>query len=261
LRQAKANLRQTQAELDLSRVTFLRDQELLQRKVIAQQDFDTASSDLRSKEANVNADAAAVSALQALEDFKLVRAPFTGIVTARNTDIGQIVTSGSGTPLFTVAQVSTLRIYISVPESMASYTREGQPATVTFSEFSGQQFLGQVVRNARAIDPNSRTLLTEVDLPNNTEQLPPGAYAQVHLETNAPQALLLPANTLLFRGEGPAVGVVGPDNRVQIKRIAIGRDLGTELEVVGGISPTDRVIVNPSESLANGAAVQVAPHG
>jgi RND family efflux transporter MFP subunit len=258
LSQAKANLRQTQAALDLSRVTFLRDQDLLQRKVISQQDFDTASSDFRSKEANVNADAAAVSALQALEDFKLVRAPFTGIVTARNTDIGQMVTSGSGTPLFIVAQVSTLRIYINVPESMASSTREGQPATITFSEFPGQKFPGQVVRTARAIDPNSRTLLTEVDLPNSAEQLFPGAYAQVHLGTNASRSSLLPANALLFRAEGPAVGVVGADNRVQIKRISIGRDLGTELEIVDGISPTDRVIVNPSDSLANGAAVQVA---
>jgi RND family efflux transporter MFP subunit len=258
LNQAKANLRQAQAALALARVTYTRDQDLLERKVIAQQDFDTADSDFRSKEATVNANAAAVSQLQALEDFKIVRAPFTGVVTARNTDIGQIVNAGSGAPLFTVAQVSPLRIYVNVPETMAGYVQVGGAATVTFNEFPGQKFSGKVVRTARAIDPNSRTLLTEVDVANDSEQLFPGAYSPVHLETRGPQSLLVPANALLFRSEGTALGVVGPDGRVRIKKIKIGRDLGGQLEIIDGALPTDQVIVNPVDSLSDGMLVRVS---
>jgi RND family efflux transporter MFP subunit len=257
LNQAKANLRQAQAALDLSLVTFKRDQDLLDRKVIAQQDFDTASSDLHSKQATVNANAAAVSRLQALEDFKIVKAPFDGTVTRRNTDIGQIVNSGSGTPLFNVAQVSPLRIYVNVPESMAGYVRVGGPANVTFNEFPGQKFSGQVARTAQAIDPASRTLLTEIDVANDSGQLFPGAYSPVHLETEGPASLLVPSSSLIFRSEGASLGVVGPDNRVHLKKIKIGRDLGGKLEIVTGISPTDRIVVNPVDSLAEGALVQV----
>ncbi|HYZ75220.1 MAG TPA: efflux RND transporter periplasmic adaptor subunit [Chthoniobacterales bacterium] len=257
LKQAKANLRQAQAALDLSLVTYKRDQDLLDRKVIAQQDFDTASSDLHSKQATVNANAAAVSRLQALEDFKIVKAPFDGTVTRRNTDIGQIVNSGSGTPLFDVAQVSPLRIYVNVPEAMASYVRVGGPANVTFNEFPGQKFPGQVVRTAQAIDPASRTLLTEVDVANDSGQLFPGAYSPVHLETEGPASLLVPSSSLLFRSEGASLGVVGPDNRVHLKKIKIGRDLGGKLEIVNGVSPTDRIVVNPGDSLAEGMLVHI----
>jgi RND family efflux transporter MFP subunit len=257
LNQAKANLRQAQAALDLSLVTFKRDQDLLERKVIAQQDFDTASSDLHSKQATVNANAAAVSRLQALEDFKIVKAPFDGTVTRRNTDIGQIVNAGSGTPLFDVAQVSPLRIYVNVPEAMAGYVLVGGPANVTFNEFPGQKFSGKVVRTAQAIDPASRTLLTEIDVPNDAGQLFPGAYSPVHLETEGPTSLLVPSSSLLFRSEGASLGVVGPDNRVHLKKIKIGRDLGSKLEIVSGLSPTDRIVVNPVDSLAGGALVHV----
>jgi len=257
LNQAKANLRQAQAALDLSLVTYKRDQDLLERKVIAQQDFDTASSDLHSKQATVNANAAAVSRLQALEDFKIVKVPFDGIVTRRNTDIGQIVNSGSGTPLFDVAQVSPLRIYVNVPEAMAGYVRVGGPANVTFNEFPGQKFSGQVVRTAQAIDPASRTLLTEVDVANDSGQLFPGAYSPVHLETEGPASLLVPSSSLLFRSEGASLGIVGPDNRVHLKKIKIGRDLGGKLEIVNGISPTDRIVVNPADSLAEGMVVHI----
>jgi RND family efflux transporter MFP subunit len=257
LNQAKANLRQAEAALDLSLVTFKRDQDLLERKVIAQQDFDTASSDLHSKQATVNANAAAVSRLQALEDFKIVKAPFDGIVTRRNTDIGQIVNSGSGTPLFDVAQVSPLRIYVNVPEAMAGYVRVGGPANVTFNEFPGQKFPGQVARTAQAIDPASRTLLTEIDVANDAGQLFPGAYSPVHLETEGPASLLVPSSSLIFRSEGASLGVVGPDNRVHIKKIKIGRDLGGKMEIVSGISPADRIVVNPADSLAEGALVHI----
>ena len=260
LNQAKATLKQAQASLDLSRVTYQRDQDLLQRRVIAQQDFDTAASDLGVKQATVNADEAAVLSLQALEDFKIVKAPFDGIVTARNTDIGALVNSGSGNPLFVLAQVKPLRVYINVPENMAQDVAVGANAELRFNEFPGREFSGKVVRTSGAIDPNSRTLLTEVDVPNDSSELFPGAYTQVHLVTGGNnQSVLIPANTLLFRSEGASVGVVNQNNVVELKKIKIGRDLGTQLEIIQGLSLDDRVIVNPSDSLAAGQKVKIRP--
>ena len=260
LNQAKATLKEAQAALDLSLVTYRRDQDLLQRRVIAQQDFDTANSDLGVKQATVNADEAAVLSLQALEDFKTVKAPFDGIVTARNTDIGALVNSGSGNPLFIVAQIKPLRIYINVPENMAQDVSVGASAELRFNEFPGREFSGKVVRTAGAIDPNSRTLLTEVDVPNESGELYPGAYTQVRLVTGTSnRSVLIPANTLLFRSEGAAVGLVNQNNVVELKKIKIGRDLGNQLEVTQGLSVDDRIIVNPSDSLTAGQKVKVRP--
>jgi RND family efflux transporter MFP subunit len=260
LNQAKATLKQAQASLDLSRVTYQRDQDLLQRRVIAQQDFDTAASDLGVKQATVNADEAAVLSLQALEDFKIVKAPFDGIVTARNTDIGALVNSGSGSPLFVLAQVKPLRVYINVPENMAQDVAVGANAELRFNEFPGKEFSGKVVRTSGAIDPNSRTLLTEVDVPNDSGELFPGAYTQVRLVTGGNnRSVLIPANTLLFRSEGASVGIVNQNNVVELKKIKIGRDLGTQLEITQGLTLDDRVIINPSDSLGAGQKVKVRP--
>jgi RND family efflux transporter MFP subunit len=258
LNQAQATLKQAQAGFDLARSTDQRDQDLFQRKVIARQDFDNAESDFRAKEATVNADEAVVMRLQALESFKILKAPFDGIVTVRNTDIGAMVNAGSGNPLFIVARVKPLRIYINVPESMAHQVAIGDKADLKFNEFPDRTILGKVVRTAGAIDPTSRTLLTEVEVPNENGELFPGAYMQVRLSTGASkQSLLLPANTLLFRPEGTMVGVVGTDHKVKLKKIKVGKDLGTHLEIVQGLSPTDHVIVNPSSSLATGQTVKV----
>ena len=258
LNQAQATLKQAQAGFDLARSTDQRDQDLFQRKVIARQDFDNAESDFRAKEATVNADEAVVMRLQALESFKILKAPFDGIVTVRNTDIGAMVNAGSGNPLFIVARVKPLRIYINVPESMAHQVAVGDKADLKFNEFPDRTIPGKVVRTAGAIDPTSRTLLTEVEVPNENGELFPGAYMQVRLSTGASkQSLLLPANTLLFRPEGTMVGVVGADHKVKLKKIKIGKDLGTHLEIVQGLSPTDQVIVNPSSSLATGQTVKV----
>ena len=260
LNQAKATLKQAQASLDLSRVTYQRDQDLLQRRVIAQQDFDTAASDLGVKQATVNADEAAVLSLQALEDFKIVKAPFDGIVTTRNTDIGALVNSGSGSPLFVLAQVKPLRVYINVPENMAQDVAVGANAELRFNEFPGKEFSGKVVRTSGAIDPNSRTLLTEVDVPNDSGELFPGAYTQVRLVTGSNnRSVVIPANTLLFRSEGAAVGVVNQNNVVELKKIKIGRDLGTQLEITQGLTLDDRVIINPSDSLAAGQKAKIRP--
>jgi RND family efflux transporter MFP subunit len=258
LNQAQATLKQAQAGLDLARVTDQRDQDLLQRKVIARQDFDNAESDFRAKEGTVNADEAVVMRLQALESFKVLKAPFDGIVTVRNTDIGAMVNAGSGNPLFIVARVKPLRIYINVPESMAHQVAVGDKADLKFNEFPDRTFPGKVVRTAGAIDPTSRTLLTEVEVPNENGQLFPGAYMQVRLSAGgSKQSLLLPANTLLFRPEGTMVGVVGADHKVKLKKVKIGKDLGTHLEIVQGLLPDDQVIVNPSSNLANGQTVKV----
>jgi RND family efflux transporter MFP subunit len=258
LNQAQATLKQAQAGLDLARVTDQRDQDLLQRKVIARQDFDNAESDFRAKEGTVNADEAVVMRLQALESFKVLKAPFDGIVTVRNTDIGAMVNAGSGNPLFIVSRVKPLRIYINVPESMAHQFAVGDKADLKFNEFPDRTFAGKVVRTAGAIDPTSRTLLTEVEVPNENGQLFPGAYMQVRLSAGgSKQSLLLPANTLLFRPEGTMVGVVGADHKVKLKKIKIGKDLGTHLEIVQGLLPDDQVILDPSSSLANGQTVKV----
>jgi RND family efflux transporter MFP subunit len=259
LNQARANLKQSQAALDLSRVTYDRNKELFQRHVIAQQDLDNSTGDLHVKEATVNADEASVKRLEALEDFKLLKAPFEGIVTSRNTDVGALVNSGSGNALFTMAQTSPLRIYVSVPEAFAPSVGEGTQADLTFTSFPNRHFPATVVRTAGAIDPASRTLLTELQVPNKSGELLPGAYAQVRLQTESTdQAWLIPANVLLFREEGASVGIVKPDGKVEIRPIKIGRDLGSKLEVVDGLAENDRVVVNPSDSLANGMVVQLA---
>jgi RND family efflux transporter MFP subunit len=257
LDQARATLKQAQAALDLSRVTYVRDQDLFKTHVIAAQDLDNAAGDFRVKQATVGADEAAVRSLEALENFKLVRAPFDGIVTARNTDIGALIVSGSGSPLFVVAKTAPLRVYVNVPESMAPYVKEGVKADLIFGSFPNRTFPGTVVSTAGAIDPNSRTLLTEIQIPNTTGELFPGAYAMVRLQTaGTPNALVVPATALLFRAEGPAVAVVGPDNKVQIRKVTVRRDLGNKLELEG-IGPQDRIVVTPGDSISDGTKVEV----
>jgi RND family efflux transporter MFP subunit len=259
LSQSRANLKQAQAAFDLSRVTYDRNKDLFQRHVIAQQDYDNASGDLQVKQATVTADEADVRRLEALENFKLIRAPFDGIVTSRATDVGALVNSGSGNALFTMAQISPLRIYVTVPEGFSHAVREGTQAELNFNEFPNRHFPATVVRTAGAIDPTTRTLLTELQVPNDSGELFPGAYAQVRLQTESvDRAWLVPANVLLFREEGASVGIVHPDGKVEIRPIKIGRDLGSKLEVVDGLAENDRVVVNPSDSLANGMVVQLA---
>jgi RND family efflux transporter MFP subunit len=260
LNQANATLKEAQAAFDLSSVTYKRDKDLLQRNVISKQDFDFADSDFRSKEGTVHSDEAAVQRLQALEDFKILKAPFDGIVTTRNTDIGAMVNAGSGSALFTVSQIKPLRVFLTVPESMADEVAVGDGADLKLEEFPERTFPGKVVRTAGAIDPISRTLLTEVDVPNENAQLFPGAYATVHLSAGARKpSLMIPANTLIFRSEGTMVGVVGAENKVEVKKIKIGKDLGTHLEVTQGLSADDQVILNPSTSLVSGQKVRIRP--
>jgi RND family efflux transporter MFP subunit len=258
--EAKANLVQARSALELSNINYQRDKDLLGRKVIAQQDFDSAESDLRGKQASVSADQAALLRLQALEDFKLLKAPFDGIVTARNTDIGQIVNAGSGNALFVVSQIDPLRIYINVPESMTQDVAVGSTAELSFSEIPGKTFPGKVVRTAGAIDQTSRTLLTEVDVSNPDDRLFAGASVQIRLSTGGERrSILIPANTLIFRSDGTSVATVGPDNKLVVKKIKIGKDLGPWLEITQGLSKDDLVILDPAAGLASGQTVNVRP--
>jgi RND family efflux transporter MFP subunit len=257
--QARAQLKVAEAARDLAEATLKRDQDLFKRKVIAAQDFDTASDNARQSESTVLVDQASVSALEAVENFKTIRAPFEGIVTERDTDIGNYIASGSGTPLFRMAQTTPLRVYVNVPQTFSRFVKSGTKADLTLNELPGRKFPAHVTSTAGAIDPASRTLLTELEVPNETGELLPGSYAQITLKLEGDTGtVLIPSNSLLFRSEGPATGVVHPDGKVEIRKIVIDRDLGDKLQISEGLSKSDQVIVNPSDGLADGMMVKVA---
>ncbi len=258
LAQAQAQLKVAQAALNLAEVTWRRNQELYNRNIIAVQDYDTSTDTYRENQAIVMADQASINQLEALEGFKIVRAPFTGIVTARNTDIGDYIAAGSGSQLFRMQQTSPLRVYVNVPQAFADFVKIGTEGDLTLDEFRGRVFVGHVTNTATAIDPTSRTLLTEIQVPNETGELLPGAYTLITLRVNDNTGILtIPSNALLFRSEGTAVGVVDADSRVEIRKITIGLNLGDKLEISQGLSEMDQVIVNPSDSLADGMTVKI----
>jgi len=258
LAQAQAQIKVAQAALNLSEVTYHRYQDLFNRRVVAAEDFDTAADTYRENQAIVMADQANINQLEALEGFKIVRAPFNGIVTARNTDIGDYIASGSGTELFRMQQTSPLRVYVDVPQAFADLVKIGTEGDLTLDEFPDRKFLGHVTNTAKAIDPTSRTLLTELQVPNETGELFPGAYALITLQVNDNTGILtIPSNALLFRSEGTTVGVVDADSKVEIRKVAINLNLGDKLEISQGLSETDQVILNPSDSLANGMTVKI----
>ena len=259
LNQARAQLKVAEAARDLAQVTYKRDQDLYNRRVIAAQDFDTAADTFRQNQAAVIADQASVNSLEALENFKTVKAPFDGIVTERDTDIGAFVPSGTGVQLFRMAQTSPLRVYINVPQTFSRFVKPGTQADLTLNELPGRKFPAHVTNTAGAIDPASRTLLTELEVPNETGEVLPGAYAQINLKLQGDTGLFtVPSNVLLFRSEGTAVGIVHPDGKVEVRKIVINRDLGDRLQISQGLSESDKVIVNPSDSLADGMTVTIA---
>jgi RND family efflux transporter MFP subunit len=258
LAQAKAQLQVAQSALQLSQVTYQRNQDLFKQKVIAPQDLDTAADTYYENQATAAADEANIDRLNALEAFKLVRAPFDGIVTARDTDIGAYVAAGSGTELFRVARTSPLRIYVNVPQELAQLVNIGVEGDLTLPEFPGRTFAAHVTNTAGAVDPTSRSFLTELQIPNETGELLPGAYANVSLRLNGDRGLVtIPSNAWLFQRAGATVGVVHPDGKVEIRKITIHLNLGDKLEISQGLSDSDQVIVNPSDGLANGMKVRV----
>jgi RND family efflux transporter MFP subunit len=258
LAQAQAQLKVAQAALNLSEVTYHRYQDLFNRRVIAAEDFDTALDTYRENQAIVMADQANINQLEALEEFKIVKAPFTGIVTARNTDIGDYIAAGSGTQLFRMQQTSPLRVYVNVPQAFADLVKIGTEGDLTLDEFPGRKFVGHVTNTASAIDPTSRTLLSELQVPNETGELFPGAYALITLRVDDNTGILtIPTNALLFRSDGTTVGVVDADGKVEIRKITIDLNLGDKLEISQGLSGTDQVVLNPSDSLADGMTVKI----
>jgi RND family efflux transporter MFP subunit len=259
LAQAQAQLKVAQATRDLSKVTYQRFQDLFQRKVIAAQDFDTAADNYGQNQGTVIADQANVNRLEALEAFKIIRAPFDGIVTARNTDIGAFIPLGSGIQLFRMARISPLRVYVDVPEPFTEFVKVGAEADLTVGQVAGRKFMARVVGTARAINPTAKRLLTELEVPNQTDQLFPGAYVQVTLKIEGNKDdLTIPAGTLLFSSGKPAVGVVHPNGAVEIRKIVINRDLGSTLEISQGLSESDQVITSPPPGLVDGTVVMIA---
>src|SRR5262249_12947651 len=230
-----------------------------------QQEADQQASAYTQAQANLAAADANVRRLEQLESFKHIYAPFAGVITKRNVDVGALITAGSTgqtKELFDLAQFDPLRVYVNVPQADASLMRRGLPAYIELREFPGQKFTGTVVRTADAIDPATRTMLTEVDVPNHEGRLLPGAYAQVHfavpIETTR---ISVPVNVLLFRPEGPRVAVVGIDQNVHLKPVIIGSDFGNKVEILGGLEMSDQIVVNPADSLEDGETVQVKGKG
>jgi RND family efflux transporter MFP subunit len=265
LLQTRAARQQVMAAMDLAKINADRYQALRKTDSVSQQEADIQSSGYQQAMANLAAADANVKRLEQLEGFKHVYAPFNGVITRRTVDPGTLITAGnSGTTgareLFDMALTDPLRVYVSVPQAYAPAIKVGMQAVVTLQEFPGQKFTGTVVRTADSIDTTTRTLLTEVDVPNKDGKLLPGSFGEVHFkpQINA-QKVTVPVNAMLFRTQGAQVAVVAADGKVQLRRISIGRDYGTTLEVVGGVDVNDRIIVNPSDSIEDGQKVNVAP--
>jgi len=261
LSQAKADLATAQANASLSKITADRFQELIKTDGVSKQEVDNAVGDLAAKNAIVKSAEANVGRLEELEGFKHVVAPFSGVVTRRQTDIGQLVNAGNGgasQELFTLAQTDPLRVYVNVPEAYAPAIRAGLPAYLELTQYPGRKFEGKVVRTAEAIDLASRTLLTEVDVPNHAGELLPGGYAQVHLAVQVSgEHVQVPVNALLFRAEGLRAIVVDANHKVRLQPLTIGRDYGNALEVLQGLSASDWIVLNPADSLEEGQQVNV----
>lgn len=261
LYQARADLNTSQANANLSKITATRFQDLIKTDGVSKQEVDNAVGDLEAKTATVKSSEANVRRLEELESFKHVYAPFSGVITRRNIDIGTLINAGNGgaqQQLFTLAQTDPMRVYLNVPETYAPSVRAGLGAFLECTQYPGQTFQGKVVRTAEAIDLNSRTLLTEVDVPNRDGRLFPGGYSQVHLEVKVPVSRVqVPVNALLFRAEGLRAVVVDANHRIHLHPLVIGRDFGTSLEVLQGLQATDWIVLNPPDSIDEGQEAHV----
>jgi RND family efflux transporter MFP subunit len=265
LMQVRANRQQIVAQMDLAKINADRYVSLRKTDSVSQQEADQQASGYQQAKANLDAADATVRRLEQLESFKHVYAPFSGVLTKRNVDPGALINAGStggaaGKELFDIARVDPLRVYVSVPQNYAPAIKNGMEAFVTLPEFSGQKFKGTVVRTAEAIDPLTRTLMTEVDVPNKDGHLLPGSFGEVHFRVGIDaHRVTIPVNAMLFRQEGPRVAVVGSDNKIHLQPITIGKDYGTTLEILGGVTLEDRIVINPADSLEEGQQVNVAP--
>jgi RND family efflux transporter MFP subunit len=271
LRQARADEATAQANFDLAKTTAQRWQAMLKTQSVAQQDADTKVGDMEARRAMLASAQANVAHLAELVSYEKITAPFDGVITARNVDVGALVTAG-GTPgtagmsgeLFHLQQTGVLRVFVDVPQSDAPYVTPATGVYLSAPQYPGRHIAAKVARNTGSIDPTSRTLRVEVDVDNQDGALMPGAYAQVHLQLQASSpALDLPVSALLFRPDGVTVAVVDGQGRAVLKTVQVGRDFGTHVEITTGLAATDRVIDNPGDSLSSGQIVQIAPaaHG
>ena len=262
LAQVRSTLETAQANLKLAQITNERYQSLLQKHAVAQQDADNAAGAYSANQAIVDADKANVRHYEALVSFEKVYAPFDGVITARNTDIGDLINAGSSsapkTNLFNISQTGTLRVYVNVPEEYSRGIKPGETeADIVLSEFPGQKFPGKVVRTSESISGATRTLLTEIDLSNPGNALLSGSYTEVHLRIPSQNTtFLVPVNTLIFRSEHVQVGVVRND-KVELVDLTPGHDFGSEMEVVAGLKAGDQVVVDPPDSLVSGQQVNI----
>jgi len=261
LTQALADLATAHANESLSNSTNVRWQGLLATQSVSKQDADEKSGDAQAKKAAADSAAANVARLRDLESFKRVVAPFTGVITARNTDIGALINAGqsTGTELFRIADTTRLRIYVRVPEAFAAVTKPGLEAELRFTEHPNRTFSAKTVRTSNALDPTLRTLQVELELDNAQGEIFPGAYAEVHFKLPVNAATLrLPANTVLFRSAGLQVATLDGQQRVKLKSIVQGRDFGSSIEVLSGLAPHETVVVNPPDSITDGVQVRIA---
>jgi len=257
LEQARADLNNAQANLNLSEITAKRAEDLFKGKTISPQERDQATSDLAAKRALVDSGQANVRRLEQLKAFEKIVAPFDGVITARSTDIGALIQASGSHELFHLEDNHILRVYFAVPEVYAASVKHGDQVAITFDSYPRETFTGSLVRDSEAIDPLSHTLNVEADVPNPTGRLFPGGYASVHLKIPGTEgAVTIPANTLLFRAEGMRVAVVRA-GRVALVPIEIGHDFGNTLEVTNGLTPADAVILDPPDSLTEGTRARV----
>lgn len=259
LDQARADLATAQANYDLSQTTAARYQTLFKSDSVAKQDVEDKLGDLQAKKAMVDSATFNVRRLEETQHFQKVFAPFDGVITARNIDIGALINAGGNAPgkeLFDIAATNRLRVYFNVPQAYSRDVKPGGRADLTLAEFPGRRFAGTIVRTSDSIDPASRTLLTEMDVDNPTGELLPGAFLSVHFHLSSKVGtVVVPVNTLIFRSEGMQVALVR-DNKAELVPVAIGRDYGTEVEVVSGVAAKDEIIENPSDSLTSGTEVR-----
>jgi RND family efflux transporter MFP subunit len=265
LHQARADLSTAEANMHLSEITASRYQGLLKSDSVSQQDSDNATGDYAAKKAIVQSAQANLGRLEELVSFQKIYAPFDGVITTRNTDVGQLIDLGSsGGPkseLFHMAAPGVLRVYVNVPQTYSQLTKPGLKADLVLAEFPGRRFEGTLVRTADAIDPASRTLLVEIDVKNPTGELLTGAYAEMHLKLPGNlSTFTIPVNTLLFRAEGLRVAVV-KDGKAELTPVTLGRDFGSEVEVLTGLNGDEKLVVNPPDSLVSGQAVRIAANG
>jgi RND family efflux transporter MFP subunit len=263
LNQASAALAQANANLEIARISAERWQNLRKSDSVSQQDTDVRVATWHARQADVQAQEANVQRLKELANFKKLVAPFPGIITIRTVDAGTLITAGSSREIFRLARTDPLRVYVSLPQAYSQMVQTNDEAVLTFSELPGQNFTGKVDRTAGAIDPISRTLLTEILVSNHDGKLLPGAHAMVRVNlATGVNPVVVPVNTLLFRNEqGVQVGLVDSNGIVRLANVTMGRDYGTTVEIVHGLSEADNLIINPSDSLEPGLKVRVAKAG